>query len=86
MHFFAYAIMGGLFYRALLVSCPRWSAGRIILFSVLFTTLYGVGDEIHQAFVASRTAESMDVVADFLGGVFGAVCFYRVAGLLRRPK
>ena len=84
LHFFAYAVMGGLFFRALLVTWPRWRSARIVFYSVLFSTLYGVSDEIHQIFVASRTADQMDVLADFLGGAFGAICFCVVVGLLGR--
>jgi len=86
MHFFAYAAMGGLFFRALLMTWPSCRPIRIVFFSVLFTTLYGLGDEIHQLFVSSRTAEHMDVLADFLGGTFGAVCFCMVTGLFRRGE
>lgn len=78
MHFAAYGIMGGLFSRALRATMPSRGAARIILFSALFTTLYGVGDEIHQLFVLSRTADQLDVLADCIGGTFGAVCFYWV--------
>ena len=90
MHFTAYAVMGCLFYRALMMTWPGWRPIRIIFFSVLFTTLYGAGDEIHQLFVVSRTADLMDAAADFSGGTFGAVCFYLVMGFFgrryRRPS
>ena len=81
MHFAAYAIMGGLFFRALRVTRPCWRPALIILCSALFTVLYGIGDEIHQLFVMSRTADRMDVLADFAGGTFGAVCLCVAAGL-----
>ena len=86
MHFLAYAVMGGLFFRALLMTWPSRRRIRIVFFSVLFTTLYGFGDEFHQLFVASRTADQLDVVADILGGTFGAVCFCMVTGLFRRGE
>ncbi len=76
MHFGAYAVMAGLCSRALRVTRLSWRPIRILLFSALFAALYGVGDEIHQFFVTSRTADRMDVLADLLGGTFGAVCFY----------
>lgn len=84
MHFAAYAVMGGLFFRALRVTRLSWRPISIIVFSALFTTLYGAGDEIHQLFVTSRTADQMDVFADFLGGTFGAVCFGVLTGLLMK--
>lgn len=78
MHFFAYAVMGGLFYRALGMSFPQWRVSRIVFISVLLTTLYGVSDEIHQSFVASRMSEGADVLADLAGGIFGALCLFLV--------
>ena len=75
MHFLAYALMGGLFFRALEKTRPDWRAPRIILLSVILTTLYGASDEFHQSFVAARTADVMDLLADFFGGGFGALCF-----------
>ena len=90
-HFAAYAVMGCLFFRALKMTWPSWRPIRIVFFSILLTALYGVGDEIHQLFVISRTADQMDALADFLGGTFGVGCFYMMKGLLgcrgnRRPS
>ena len=36
-------------------------------FALLFTTLYGVTDEIHQYFTPNRSSDILDVAADFLG-------------------
>ena len=35
-------------------------------------TLYGLGDEFHQAFVAARQADGLDVLADLMGSILGA--------------
>lgn len=75
MHILAYAVLGALFYRALAKNRPNRRAPWIVFLSILLTTLYGVGDEIHQSFVALRTAEGADVLADFAGGTVGALCF-----------
>ena len=84
MHFIAYGIMGGLFFRALRVTRSSWRPVRVIFFSALLTTLYGMSDEIHQFFVVSRTSDQMDLLADFLGGTSGAICFYIVTRTFRR--
>lgn len=76
LHFFGYAIMGGLFFRALQKTNSHWKPATIIFFSILFTALYGAGDEIHQIFVVSRTADIWDALADLLGGSFGTACFF----------
>jgi len=44
---------------------------------VILATLYGISDEVHQAFVPGRNASPWDVVADGLGGVMGALIYTR---------
>jgi len=41
--------------------------GMSVFLAILFTTLYGVTDEIHQMFVPNRTAQIIDVFTNFLG-------------------
>jgi VanZ family protein len=84
MHFLAYAILGGLFFRAFVRTRVDMRTGRAFLLSVLLTTLYGISDEIHQSFVASRMADSADVIADMAGGIFGAFCFFLAGTVGRR--
>ncbi len=84
MHFLAYALMGGLFFRALEKTFPHWRISRVALAGVLLATLYGMSDEFHQSFVDARMADGMDVLADFAGGAFGALCFSLGRMLIRR--
>lgn len=84
MHLLAYAVMGGLFFRAFSKTFPRWGAARTLFLSVLCTTLYGAGDEFHQSFVASRMADVMDLAADFAGGVVGALFFSMLIRFLKK--
>ena len=44
---------------------------RVALFAVLAGVLWGVLDEIHQAFVPGRSADLLDLVADSVGIVIG---------------
>jgi VanZ family protein len=76
--------MGGLFCRALAKTRPNWRLPWIVFLSILLTTLYGVSDEIHQSFVASRMAEGADILADFAGGAVGALCLPIGCLLVRR--
>jgi VanZ family protein len=85
MHFMAYALMSVLFFRALEKTWPLWRITWHALSSVVFTAFYGVTDELHQSFVASRMAEGMDILADFSGGAFGALFFVLVRIFLKRP-
>jgi len=40
------------------------------VFALLFTSLYGVTDEIHQYFVPGRSSEVLDWLADTIGALF----------------
>jgi len=83
LHIGAYAVLSMLFFRAITAGNPGWRPAFIAMSCIVFTTLYGISDEIHQHFVPSRTGDVKDMVADFIGGAVGAlfmVCFYK-----RRP-
>jgi len=84
MHFLAYGVMGGLFYRALGKTFPNWNPSRTVSISILLTTLYGASDEFHQAFVAARTADVLDLAADFVGGAIGALCCFLLGAVFVR--
>jgi VanZ family protein len=83
LHAIAYAALA-----ALLVPGLRGAglpARRALLAAIALASLYGVSDEIHQAFVPGRTADVLDWAADTAGAAVGAV----VAGAalaLRRPR
>ena len=47
-----------------------------MLLSIIFTGAYGMSDEVHQMFVASRSADIMDWIADVVGGSAGIYGFY----------
>lgn len=76
LHFGAYGVLGLLIMRALTRSISRLGAGQIIFYSILLTSVYGLSDEAHQRFVAARTAEMLDVLADAVGGGCGAFLYY----------
>ena len=73
VHAAGYGLLGFLFYRAFQTTKIQRRAVMLILLSALSATLYGISDEIHQYFVASRTADIADVIADAAGGFIGAV-------------
>lgn len=50
-------------------SNARLSRRRFIGIPVLFTTLYGISDELHQYFVPERSADAWDMAADFVGAL-----------------
>jgi len=73
LHVGAYAVLSILFFRAFRAGKPDSRTISTIMLCVVFTTLYGVSDEVHQHFVPSRSADIMDVMADFIGSVAGAL-------------
>lgn len=72
-HAAAYALLGFLFFRLFQTTGIQKSAVLLVTLSALASSLYGISDEIHQYFVPSRTADIMDVLADAVGSVLGAL-------------
>jgi len=49
-----------------------WKAtGRRPILSLVLTAVYAGTDELHQFFVAARTASSLDYIADLVGALLG---------------
>ena len=71
----AYALLGALFLRAFNTTRIQHHLKFIFILSILFSSLYGVSDEIHQSFVPYRSADIMDVLADILGSALGVGVF-----------
>jgi len=74
----AYALLGALFLRAFNTTRIQHHLKLIFMLSILFSSLYGISDEIHQSFVPYRTADVMDVLADILGSAFGVYIFFKI--------
>lgn len=72
-HFLEYAILGALTTHAAGRTFPELHRGRVFLFGVMLATLFGVSDELHQAFVPGRRADFGDIIADFLGAIVGGL-------------
>ena len=79
MHMAAYGLLALLVYRACRMTWPgKLSPVQLLVISVLFASLYGLSDEFHQSFVATRQADGYDVLADFLGSLLGAAGYLGV--------
>jgi len=74
-HFITYFVLGALFFRALGNICDDSRISRRVILAIIFSSLYGISDEIHQYFVPGRTADPLDAVADMLGSIFGALIY-----------
>lgn len=71
VHFVEYAGLGFLIMRACLLTWPRVPVLRVAMFAVGTTVLWGLLDELHQAYVPNRSAEALDLLADALGAFVG---------------
>ena len=59
----------------------HWDAAGLALALVF---LYAASDEIHQAFVPSRTAQISDVIVDTCGGIFGLALLWLAGKFSKR--
>ncbi len=81
VHGVVYAILGALCWRGARRTVAR-DRGRAhqVLAAVVFATVFGISDELHQAFTPFRSPDAFDVIADAVGGLAGAlVCVALVA-------
>jgi VanZ family protein len=72
-HVVEYTVLGILSCRALTQASPLGRSSRAMVWAMFGAALYGVTDEVHQTFVASRQAEILDVFADAIGASVGAM-------------
>ena len=83
-HFLAYGGLAVLFLLPLTdVKVDRLSA-RAGFLAVLFATLYGAFDEIHQAFTPERSPDVRDLLADGLGAALGVLVIFALVAIWKR--
>ena len=78
IHALIYAVLGGLSYLGFPVTVSRRLG---VLAAALLATLFGASDEFHQLFVAGRSADLLDLLADGVGSLLGAGSAALVAGM-----
>jgi VanZ family protein len=72
LHAVEYGILSLLCYRAF-----RWAAGPVVarqavVLAIVTASVYGLTDEVHQAFVPFRESGWQDWLADTIGAMIGA--------------
>lgn len=72
LHAVEYAVLGALCYRAVYGGHDAWRQ-QAIPAAILLASLYGVSDEVHQAFVPFRDSNWLDWMADTIGAAVGVV-------------
>jgi VanZ family protein len=85
VHAAVFGLLSALASRALLRTTRLGSAAVVLLASLAAAT-YGASDEFHQRFVAGRSADWLDVLADAAGGLLGAVTFTSITASRRRRE
>ena len=81
LHLMAYSGLGFLVAYGLQ---GNFKAPTMIFVAGLLSTLYGVGDEIHQYFVPGRFYSYGDMIADAIGSFLGAIAFLILLQGLRK--
>lgn len=76
LHFAAYVLLGALFARAFRTLSTKNNLRLIMMVSIVLASLYGISDEIHQAFVPFRDGDIMDALADILGSICGVFVYH----------
>jgi len=74
-HSVEYFVLGFLVSRLFLGSKIGLSINKLIILSIALSILYGITDEIHQSFIPSRTASLIDLFADSIGSILGAIVY-----------
>ncbi|HKP57203.1 MAG TPA: VanZ family protein [Polyangiales bacterium] len=86
IHFVEYGTLAALLAHAMRGTWPEWRWTGVFLASWAVTTLWGLLDEIHQAFVPGRVADVRDLIADAIGGLLGAAIYLAVRSSQRGPQ
>ena len=85
-HFVEYFILGILVMNMLV----NFGIDRnVIFYSTIYCLLYAVTDEIHQVFVAGRSAQVIDIIVDTFGGFAGSYVYVNMGnfgGKLSKKK
>jgi VanZ family protein len=79
LHFVEYAVLGALLAWGLSRAGMALASGG--LWAAVVGSVYGLTDELHQAFVPNRSADARDWLADTAGALAGALA---VVAFLRR--
>lgn len=74
-HTILFGILGFLITRAFYFGTNDTLRKNAIVLGILVGTLYALSDEIHQLFVPGRSADIIDVLADFVGIIVAQLFF-----------
>lgn len=75
LHYPEFAIFSFLLIRLLDHTHSEISIYRKIFFTMFFSLIFAISDEIHQAFIPKRTPELLDLFRDFVGSTSGIIIY-----------
>ncbi|MEY4703894.1 MAG: hypothetical protein RL042_90 [Nitrospirota bacterium] len=78
LHAVEYGILALLCYRAFRRAAGPVLARQAVVLAIVTASVYGLTDEVHQAFVPLRDASWQDWLADTIGAAFAAVGVGRI--------
>ena len=76
LHVLEYGVLAALCYRAFRHAWYGATALTALALAIVAATVYGISDEVHQAFVPSRTSDLWDVAADLAGACVGSLLWF----------
>ena len=86
-HFLAYFILSGLFYVTANIQTRFKNLARNPIFwTAIVVSLYAIADELHQMLIPGRLCEFYDLLANFIGIVFGIAFGFMVIKSLSLKK
>lgn len=85
-HLLEYAVLGVLFLVPLADGRLSQVTLKAAATAVVLSTVYGVSDELHQAFTPDRTPDARDVLADGLGAALGVASVLLLRAVVTRVR
>jgi VanZ family protein len=82
VHAMLYSILAVFIFGALYRGQGQLRLKYDFILPILWATLYGLSDEVHQLFVPTRSFDPLDVLADASGAVLGQWLLFRYFGWL----
>ncbi|MDD4900122.1 MAG: VanZ family protein [Candidatus Omnitrophica bacterium] len=74
-HLAIFGLLAFCFSRAMEGTFRGMNISRLVLYSVIFCTAYGISDEYHQLFVGDRCCSGLDIFVDSAGAFAGSMIF-----------
>jgi len=72
---FIFGLLAFCFSRATQGTFRGMNIFRLVFYSIIFCTAYGISDEYHQLFVAGRCCSGLDIFVDSVGAFAGSMVY-----------